>query len=450
MGGMCFRRRRFAPRFSLGPLCFMRPTCEGLVQLLSGSDFALRLLRDGSCPNSYPARCFSGGLLRFACHHCSCGKPRRKRLGRTMEHMRDRHASTKGTTEEDRQREVLSLEACSPRTVVQRFVLCVLLLAISLVAWLANAPDALAATWPLSVSKLSPSVRFHDTYTAGDKSYAHSGIDIPASAGLQISSPLAGKVRYTGAVPSGDSRVGSSGSGPTMQAASIELADGRIVTLMPLASCCVSEGETVGEGQTVGVLAGTGDPSSSGAHLHMGLRKGGRYYDPMTLFGAPSTSAPAGDSSTAPAAAPNTSVLPSVAVPALSDEGGAMQTQQGAPRESPLAEPSYEPGIITSGEAAMPAPEEEPGLVGSVRAALEPLVQSCLLQARGLAVAFESLSQLTGIPIVLLATAAVLMGIGVIALLIMAAVRVAMPKVRTLWRRRASSLLSGKADGIMP
>jgi len=98
----------------------------------------------------------------------------------------------------------------------------------------------------------------------------------------------------------------------------------------------------------------------------------------------------------------------------------------------------------------MPAPEEELGLVGSVRAALEPLVQSCLLQARGLAVAFESLSQLTGIPIVLLATAAVLMGIGVIALLIMAAARVAMPKVRTLWRRRASSLLNGKADGIMP
>ena len=337
-----------------------------------------------------------------------------------------------------------------PRTVVQRFVLCVLLLAVSLVAWLASAPGALAATWPLSVSRLSPSVHFHDTYTAGDKSYAHSGIDIPASAGLQISAPLAGKVRYTGAVPSGDSRVGSSGSGSTMQAVSIELSDGRVVTLMPLASCCVSEGETVGESQAVGVLAGTGDPSSSEAHLHMGLKKGGRYYDPMTLFGAAPMSASARDSSTAAAAAPNTSVLPSAAAPALSDEGGAMQTQQGTPRGSPLAEPSYEPGIITSGEAAIPASEGELGLVGSVRAALEPLVQSCLLQARGLAVAFESLSQLTGIPIVLLATAAVLMGIGVIALLIMATVRVAMPKVRTLWRRRASSLLSGKADGIMP
>ena len=63
---------------------------------------------------------------------------------------------------------------------------------------------------------------------------------------------------------------------------------------------------------------------------------------------------------------------------------------------------------------------------------------------------FESLSQLTGIPIVLLATAAVVMGIGAVALLIMALVRVAVPKVRTLWRRRTSSLLSGKADGIMP
>lgn len=367
-----------------------------------------------------------------------------------MEHMRGRHASPKGTTEESRQREVLSLEACSPRTVVQRFVLCVLLLAVSLVAWLASAPGALAATWPLSVSRLSPSVHFHDTYTAGDKSYAHSGIDIPASAGLQISAPLAGKVRYTGAVPSGDSRVGSSGSGPTMQAVSIELSDGRVVTLMPLASCCVSEGQTVGEGQVVGVLAGTGDPSSPGAHLHMGLKKGGRYYDPMTLFGAAPLSAPTRDSGTAPAAVPNTSVQSSATAPALSGEGAVMQSQQGAPQESPLAEPSYEPGIITSGEASMPAPEEEQGLVGSVRGALEPLVQACLLQARGLVSVFESLSQLTGIPIVLLATAAVVMGIGAVALLIMALVRVAVPKVRTLWRRRTSSLLSGKADGIMP
>ena len=189
-----------------------------------------------------------------------------------MEHMRGRHASPKGTTEESRQREVLSLEACSPRTVVQRFVLCVLLLAVSLVAWLASAPGALAATWPLSVSRLSPSVHFHDTYTAGDKSYAHSGIDIPASAGLQISAPLAGKVRYTGTVPSGDSRVGSSGSGPTMQAVSIELSDGRVVTLMPLASCCVSEGQTVGEGQVVGVLAGTEEVHAGRLHTVRGLQ----------------------------------------------------------------------------------------------------------------------------------------------------------------------------------
>lgn len=363
-----------------------------------------------------------------------------------MEHMRDRHASSKGTTEEGRQREVLSLEACSPRTVVQRFVLCVLFLAVSLAAWLASAPGALAATWPLSVSRLSPSVCFHDTYTAGDKSYAHSGIDIPASAGLQISSPLAGKVRYTGAVPSGDSRVGSGGSGPTMQAVSIELADGRIVTLMPLASYCVSEGQVVGEGQAVGVLAGSGDPSSFGAHLHMGLKKDGRYYDPMMLFGAASPIVPARDSSAAPAAALGASGASSTAAPAISAEEPA---QQGAHQGSLQSEPSYEPGTITSGEAAMLVPEEEQGPVGSIRGALESLLQACLLQARGLAVAFESLSQLTGIPIVLLATAAVLLGIVAVALLIMATVRVALPKVRTLWRRRASSLLSGKADGIM-
>lgn len=70
----------------------------------------------------------------------------------------------------------------------------------------------------------------------------------PASAGLQIISPLAGTVRFTGAVPSGDSRTGGMSSDKTMNAVSIELSDGRTVTLMPFASIGVREGQTVAEG----------------------------------------------------------------------------------------------------------------------------------------------------------------------------------------------------------
>ena len=40
--------------------------------------------------------------------------------------------------------------------------------------------------------------------------------------------------RFTGAVPSGDSRTGGTSSDKTMNAVSIELSDGRTVTLMPL------------------------------------------------------------------------------------------------------------------------------------------------------------------------------------------------------------------------
>lgn len=69
---------------------------------------------------------------------------------------------------------------------------------------------------------------------------------------MQISSPLAGTVRFTGTVPSGDSRIGGSSSARTMKAVSIELADGRAISLMPFASIAVREGQSVIEGQALG------------------------------------------------------------------------------------------------------------------------------------------------------------------------------------------------------
>lgn len=155
-------------------------------------------------------------------------------------------------------------------------------------------PSAYAATWPLPTSGLSATLGFHQSYTAGIKSYVHSGIDIPASAGMQISSPLAGTVRFTGAVPSGDSRIGGTQSQKTMNAVSIELDNGRTITLMPFASVQVQAGQHVDEGQPLGTLAATGDISSASPHLHMGYKQGASYLDPMQLFGMASTASPAG------------------------------------------------------------------------------------------------------------------------------------------------------------
>ena len=179
-------------------------------------------------------------------------------------------------------------ESCSSSLAHVAYSLLVFIALFSLISCcgLVHPARALAATWPLSVSGSSVQLGFQQTYTAGAKSYVHSGIDVPASAGLQIFSPLAGTVRFTGAVPSGDSRLGQQKSaGATMKAVSVQIADGRTVTLMPFASISVTRGQRVAEGQVLGTLAGSGDASSAGAHLHMGLKEDGVYYDPLSLFG---------------------------------------------------------------------------------------------------------------------------------------------------------------------
>lgn len=188
------------------------------------------------------------------------------------------------------------------------------------------AQSAFAATWPMSTSALSATLAFHQSYSAGSNSYVHSGIDIPASAGLQIISPLAGTVRFTGAVPSGDSRTGGTSSDKTMNAVSIELADGRTVTLMPFASIGVREGQVVAEGAPLGTLAASGDVSTSATHLHMGYKQGSRYLDPMLLFGVASD-APSGAAATqsvaeAPAASAPTPLADAEPAPSVGELAG--------------------------------------------------------------------------------------------------------------------------------
>ena len=56
---------------------------------------------------------------------------------------------------------------------------------------------------------------------------------------------------------------------------------------MPLARIDVARGDDLAEGTGVGVLAATGDASSSDAHLHVGARRGDLYVDPLGLISPP-------------------------------------------------------------------------------------------------------------------------------------------------------------------
>lgn len=260
------------------------------------------------------------------------------------------------------------------------------------------AQPALAATWPISTSGLSATLAFHQSYTAGIDSYVHSGIDIPASAGMQISSPLAGTVRFTGTVPSGDSRTSGSSSAKTMNAVSIELANGRVITLMPFASIAVHEGQVVAEGASLGTLAAGGDVSTPTTHLHMGYKEGSSYLDPMLLFGAaPSASHGVGVSSAeAPAAA-----APAEAARAMSNEPSAVIRAQpdAASTVGGVSSASADGfGAIETGGYELSQREGQAHSPAAfIMDALDQLGGACAGQFAGLLEALSELSGTTGI-----------------------------------------------------
>ncbi|MCX8007998.1 MAG: M23 family metallopeptidase, partial [Coriobacteriia bacterium] len=100
----------------------------------------------------------------------------------------------------------------------------------------------------------------------------HSGLDLAAGAGEPVLAPCDGRVVFAGLVPAdGGGRVG---------AVTIEPEAGVLVTVLPLESVEVRRGDAVAEGAAVGSIAAAGDDSSEAPHLHLSVRRDGRYVDP--------------------------------------------------------------------------------------------------------------------------------------------------------------------------
>lgn len=104
----------------------------------------------------------------------------------------------------------------------------------------------------------------HHTVSSGygprDGGY-HNGIDIPAPAGTPIVAAASGTVAWANYSSSAGNWVG------------ITHSNGATSVYMHMSSSCVSAGQSVSAGQTIGYVGNTG--ASAGNHLHFGVKLGG-------------------------------------------------------------------------------------------------------------------------------------------------------------------------------
>ena len=235
---------------------------------------------------------------------------------------------------------------------MQRITLFVLMAVADVAVTLAVSP-VFAWAWPVeSVPEVL--LGFQEPYGASGRTIVHRGVDLAASPGEQVTSPVSGTVCFAGSIPATDTSEGS-----TMDGVSIALDDGRRLTLMPISDISVKVGEPVEEGAALGVVAPGGDRSFPSSHLHVGLKQGHTYYDPLELLGpvdgagdahghdsAASATLAAGPVAAAPAAG---------AVPGLSSDAGAPES--GSLPDAGSTEASFTVlGTVTSGEAAASFP----------------------------------------------------------------------------------------------
>lgn len=269
---------------------------------------------------------------------------------------------------------------------------------------------ACAATWPLGSPRDSLTLGYQATYTYQGRSCTHRGVDIAAAAGALVCAPCGGRVAFCGEVPASQADGGAD-DGATMTAVSIELEDGRRLTLMPFESTLVSAGEAVAEGQGLGALAASGDRSSRQAHLHMGLKQQGAYCNPLALF--EELPLAAGSSEQAESshlgAGGSTSQLP---------EPAAVPAQEPWPAQAAQAlqaEPSF--GAVSSGDPVYQAAAQEEARpwTAEAAAAAGALAAACCSQLNGLLGGLGELSSATGIPFFALVLASTALVVGLLA-----------------------------------
>ncbi len=146
--------------------------------------------------------------------------------------------------------------------------------AVALAAWslegISWGLDALGSPVPGAVL-----VRFGERY-GSDRPRTHCGLDLAGTPGEPVRAPCDGEVVFAGLIPAdGGGRTG---------AVTIQPEDGVAVTVFPLAEVAVTRGDAVDRGAIVGALAAAGDGSSAEPHLHVSVRREGRYVDPEPLL----------------------------------------------------------------------------------------------------------------------------------------------------------------------
>lgn len=194
----------------------------------------------------------------------------------------------------------------------------------ALLAILVGAPPALAWTWPVDGSVLQPFVLGGDPYAADQ----HRGIDVSALEGAPVRAPVSGTVTFAGSVPSGGRTI------------TIETPDGYAVTLLHLGATLVAEGDTIAEGDGVGVAGWSGAPEHAAPSVHLGVRIAAQptgYLDPLSFLPPRAPSAVVAD-----ARPDEQAVTPPDAV---GDDGAAAPAVEvsALPPEPDVVEPSPEP-----------------------------------------------------------------------------------------------------------
>lgn len=289
---------------------------------------------------------------------------------------------------------------------------------------------ACAATWPLGSPRDSLILDYQAAYSYQGSSCTHRGVDIAAPAGSLVLAPCSGTIAFCGAVPASQADGGAD-DGLTMTAVSIQLDDGRRLTLMPFKNVLVSSGEAVCEGQELGGLAASGDRSSAQPHLHMGLKDQGTYSNPLELFGSAAVagSAAAEQEGSAPSGEAS---LSAPAAPAAQAASGQVLASQAAGEL-----PSF--GTVSSGGPDYePSPEQEPQTAtGALRSVAEGLAAACGAQLGSLLDGLAELSEATGIPFFALVFASTALGVGILAALALQLMHL---------RGERCTPLNGKAD----